>query len=139
MNMIFFQWNESLSVGIEKIDMQHKKLISLINDLYQAMTSGKGKEELDKIFKELFDYVKTHFFDEEKLMFVHHYEGYEAHKREHQKFSEQLKKYKEKFDKGDRKIAIEVSDFLKEWLVNHIMKTDQQYAPYLKERIRKDS
>jgi len=133
--MVFIQWNNSMSVGIEEIDQQHKKLVSLIDDLYQAMSKGKGKEELEIIFKELFDYVKTHFFAEEKLMFVHHYDGYEGHKREHQKFVEQLKKYKEKFDQGDRKVAIEVSKFLKEWLINHIMKTDQQYAPYLKERI----
>jgi hemerythrin-like metal-binding protein len=135
--MSFIQWNDSMSVGIDEIDTQHMQLVSLINDLYSAMSKGQGKEQLNEIFNELFDYAKTHFFAEEKLMFVHGYQGYDQHKDEHKKFVEDIKKYKGKFEGGDSKASIEVANFLKDWLINHIMKTDQQYAPYLRERIRK--
>ena len=135
--MSFFQWKDSMSVGIDEIDKQHMQLVSLIDDLYNAMAQGKGQEELNNIFGELFDYAKTHFFTEEKYMFVHQYQGYEAHKKEHEKFIEEIKSYKKTFDEGDNKASIKVANFLKDWLTNHIMNTDQQYGPYLRERINR--
>jgi hemerythrin-like metal-binding protein len=135
-NMSFFQWKDSMSVGIDEIDKQHMHLISLIDDLYNAMAKGKGQQELATMFNELFDYAKTHFFSEEKYMFVHKYPGYEDHKKEHEKFIEEVKSYKKLFDEGDQKAAIKVANFLKDWLTNHIMKTDQEYAPYLQERMK---
>ncbi|MGM0498451.1 MAG: bacteriohemerythrin [Bacteroidota bacterium] len=133
--MSFFQWKDSMSVEIDEIDKQHMQLVSLIDNLYNAMAQGKGQEELDTIFGELFDYAKTHFFTEEKYMFVHQYPGYEEHKKEHEKFIEEVKSYKKTFDEGDYKASVKVANFLKDWLTNHIMKTDQQYGPYLRERI----
>jgi len=135
--MSFFQWKDSMSVGIDEIDKQHMHLVSLIDDLYNAMSQGQGQNELDRIFQELFDYTKTHFFTEEKHMFVHQYPGYEEHKQEHEKFVEKIKSYKETFDAGDQKAAVKVANFLKDWLTNHIMKTDQQYGPYLRERMNR--
>ena len=135
--MSFFQWKDSMSVGIDEIDKQHMQLVSLIDDLYNAMAQGKGQEELNNIFGELFDYAKNHFFTEEKYMFVHQYQGYEAHKKEHEKFIEEVKSYKKAFDEGDNKTSIKVANFLKDWLTNHIMNTDQQYGPYLRERINR--
>lgn len=129
--MSFFQWQDSMSVGIDQIDKQHMQLVSLIDELYNAMSKGQAKDELDRIFNELFDYTKTHFFSEEKLMFVHQYKDYENHKKEHEKFVEEIKEQKHMFDQGDHKIAIKVANFLKDWLTNHIMKSDQKYAPYL--------
>jgi hemerythrin-like metal-binding protein len=134
--MSFIQWKDSMAVDIDEIDTQHMQLVQLINDLYSALSQGKGRQQLNEIFDELFDYAKTHFFSEEKLMFVHGYSGYKEHKKEHERFVEQIKKYKGKFDSGDSKTSIEVAQFLKDWLINHIMKTDQQYAPYLQEKVK---
>jgi len=134
--MSFIQWKDSMAVEIDEIDTQHMQLVQLINDLYSALSLGKGKQQLNEIFDELFDYAKTHFFSEEKLMFVHGYNGYEEHKKEHERFVDEIKKYKGKFESGDSKTSIEVAQFLKDWLINHIMKTDQQYAPYLQERVK---
>ncbi|MFP4604687.1 MAG: bacteriohemerythrin [Bacteroidales bacterium] len=133
--MSFIQWKDSMATDIDEIDTQHMQLVSLINDLYEAMSKGQGKEKLNEIFNELFDYAKTHFFTEEKLMLVYGFPGYEEHKKEHQNFVEEIKKYKGKFEGGESKTSIEVAKFLKEWLVNHILKTDQKYAPYLKDKV----
>ncbi|MFP4526410.1 MAG: bacteriohemerythrin, partial [Bacteroidales bacterium] len=96
--MSFIQWKDSMATDIDEIDTQHMQLVSLINDLYEAMSKGQGKEKLNEIFNELFDYAKTHFFTEEKLMLVYGFPGYEEHKKEHQNFVEEIKKYKGKFE-----------------------------------------
>ena len=37
----FISWNDKISVGIQEIDEQHKRLVALINNLYDAMVEGK--------------------------------------------------------------------------------------------------
>lgn len=41
--MPIIQWNDSLPVGVDAMDLQHKKLVNLINQLFDAMKEGKGK------------------------------------------------------------------------------------------------
>jgi hemerythrin len=48
--MPLFAWDESLSVGYEPIDEQHKRLIALINKLHDAMIEGKGQEVLGELW-----------------------------------------------------------------------------------------
>ncbi|MEK6737452.1 MAG: bacteriohemerythrin, partial [Planctomycetota bacterium] len=65
--MALMTWNNGLSVNIKEIDVQHKKLIELINQLHGAMGEGKGKEVSGKILSDLIYYTVSHFTYEEKL------------------------------------------------------------------------
>lgn len=55
----------------------------MVNELHDAMKVGKGKEVLEKILAGLIQYTVTHFADEDRLMKLHNYPGYEQHKKEH--------------------------------------------------------
>jgi hemerythrin-like metal-binding protein len=59
-------WSDELSVNIEEIDKQHKKLIDVINVLFNAMIEGKTQNIIDTIIDDLIDYAKYHFSTEEK-------------------------------------------------------------------------
>lgn len=54
-------WSASLGVGVGSIDEQHKKLVSLVNELYDAMIVGRGKAVLGRIFTDVIDYTVYHF------------------------------------------------------------------------------
>lgn len=56
--MAFIHWNADMETGISKIDEQHKKLVHLLNDLFDAMNSGKGKDALGIILHDLVEYTK---------------------------------------------------------------------------------
>ena len=66
--MPLITWTDNLSVNHTEIDNQHKKLVDLINILFDAMKAGKGTDVLNKIFAELTSYTIYHFTYEEKLM-----------------------------------------------------------------------
>ncbi len=129
--MPLFQWSQNLSVNIAEIDTQHKRLVDLINQLHDSMKEGKGKEALGKILKELTDYTVYHFSTEEKLFEKHGYPEGARHKKEHEDLTRQVLDIGGKFSTGKAVITMEVMNFLKEWLNNHIMQVDKKYSQFL--------
>ncbi|MBE8539210.1 bacteriohemerythrin [Geoglobus acetivorans] len=128
--MALITWNESFSVNIREIDEQHKKLVSMINRLHDAMLEGKGKEIMGELLNDMVEYTITHFSTEEKLMKQHNYPGYVKHKAEHELFVSKVGEFKEKYEKGQLALTMEVLSFLKSWLTNHILNSDKKYGPF---------
>ena len=122
--MALINWSNMLSTGFAEQDKQHKKLIDLINQLNDAMQSGHSVAIMGNVLTELVDYTVLHFGYEEKLMSLHNYEDTLAHKAEHAKFVQTANDFKSKFECGNALITVEIMNFLRDWLVNHIMKTD---------------
>jgi hemerythrin len=132
--MAYFEWKDSYSVGINKIDTQHQTLVNYLNDLYESMNQGKGKEILGNVIDGLIQYTKSHFASEESLMKVYHYPGYLLHKEKHEKMAAHVLKLKQKFDHGEISNPIQITNFLKEWLAKHIVGTDKEYGPFLNQK-----
>ena len=128
--MPLIKWNDSFSVNIVEIDQQHQKLVSLINDLNQAMLQGMGKAALTNILNELVSYTVNHFGTEEKYFAQFKYPDSDSHKKEHLAFVEKVAAFKKDFDSGRLGLSIEVMQFLSDWLQNHIKGTDKKYGPY---------
>ena len=129
--MALLTWQDRYSVGIRQIDDQHKQLITMINDLNDAMLAGKGKDVLMQVLNKLATYCVSHFAVEEKLFDTHAYPETADHKEKHHKMTAKVKALIGEVQSGKSTISIEVMNFLKSWLDKHIMETDQKYAPYL--------
>ena len=128
--MAFFTWNESYSVKVARMDEQHKKLFSLLDELGNAMLSGTVRETFGRILRGLAEYAKTHFAQEEQLMKQYAYPGYDRHKKLHEEFIKQVEGFQKEFESGVA-LPIKASVFLRDWLSNHILKVDQQYSAFL--------
>jgi hemerythrin len=129
-----FVWKEAYKVDIKEIDDQHKKLIELVGSLEAAMSTGTGRQELDRILQELVSYTASHFAVEERLMAGHGYPEYEEHKAKHEKMTAKVLDLQRQYRAKKVGITIEVMNFLENWLDKHILGTDKKYAPYMKER-----
>lgn len=128
--MSLITWEESYSVKITLIDTQHKKLIGLINALHDAMKERKAKEVLGAIIDELANYTIDHFKVEEKYFDEFKYLKATQHIKEHTNFVSKVAAFKDDFDNGKMMLSMEVIDFLKDWLLNHIKKTDMAYSDF---------
>nr|HML61896.1 bacteriohemerythrin [Solidesulfovibrio sp.] len=128
------QWDQSLAVNIGDIDEQHQKLVQMICDLHEAMRTGKGKGQVESILCELEEYAVEHFGFEEKLMEKYKYPGYLNHRKEHEKFVDQVIAFGNDFRANRAALTTEVMNFLKNWLVGHIKGTDKKYSSFFNER-----
>ncbi len=129
---VLFPWLEKYSVGIPQINEQHKTLIKLINDLHEAMRAGQGSQQVGKILDELVRYTKVHFSYEETLLRQKGYSKFAEHQAVHKKLTAQVVDLQEKQRAGRLMLTVEVMQFLKNWLADHIMGHDKQYAAELK-------
>ncbi len=130
--MPLIEWTAELSVGIESIDEQHKKLVNMINALNDAMLTNSSNELLGKIFTGLAAYTQKHFAYEENMFAEYGYTDSEEHKRQHNELIAQVVELKEKFIENPQgTMSADLMLFLKRWLTNHIMRTDKEYAEFL--------
>lgn len=126
--MPFLTWKKEYSVGNEKLDQQHQVLVDLINKLHEAMKSGKASKEIGLIVDEMVEYAKFHFEAEEKLMIEKNYIGLASQKTEHGAFMKKTTEFQKDIKSGKLAVSLEVLNFLKDWLTNHILIADMKYS-----------
>jgi len=118
-----------MSVGVEVIDNDHKKLMSFISTLSDAIEEGETGDVIEGIFDDLAEYVTTHFEREEELMRQCDFHDYENHIKQHRKFAERVPELKRRLlSSGSIEVALEINIFLYQWLINHILNDDMSYA-----------
>ena len=117
-------WKEKLSVGVELIDSQHKRLIDLINALGDGADQGQALDDM-------VDYVDDHFTAEERLMKAASYSGLAEHHAVHATFVRKLVEFTRQHRLG-MLTGSDIRSYLQDWLFTHIMETDQEYVPALR-------
>ncbi len=132
------EWTDSMAVGISEIDSQHRELFQSINNLLDAMSQGKGSQEIMKIIQFLEEYVVIHFSTEERYMKQTNYPDYPAHKAQHEAFAKDFAALKQEFINHNKptylRLQIEVGHRLIKWLLSHIGKVDKKLGKYLQEQ-----
>ncbi|MDD3482591.1 bacteriohemerythrin [Azovibrio restrictus] len=125
-------WSDEFVLGIESIDTQHRWLVEATNRLYDQIESQQPDTKVvGEILEGLVDYTMNHFILEEDLFNRLGYPESEAHKREHDSFTNQAMKLLLDFDGGEP-VTEDTMEFLKAWLIHHILRVDKAYVPFLK-------
>lgn len=126
--MALYEWDDSLSVGNAQIDKDHKRLMDLVAQLNEAMRSGQGRSAVGTILDELVSYTEEHFRTEENFMREINYPDFPVHKAEHERLVKEVKDLQTRFQSGSITITVSVSNFLADWLRNHILVQDKKLA-----------
>ena len=127
------EWTSDLDTGIKLIDDQHKMLCAYINSLYRAMRRGSSGTDLIGIVGNLRDYTVTHFSTEEQYFSHSSYPDTAKHKEVHKNFVAKVVEVENSLKTGNAKVGNDLLEFLKSWLLQHIRRTDHEYAPYVKQ------
>ena len=122
------EWDDKYSVGISKIDDEHRQFIDIINMAIATNESSENPGELREVLYRITKYAINHFSTEENYMIEFNYPEYQYHKEEHHDFSRKVIAYCERVNDGDSQISKEILEYLKRWLINHIQVTDKKYV-----------
>jgi hemerythrin len=125
-------WSDRYSVGIARIDAEHRKLVDLVNELYAAIVACNPTSVTARVLDGLASYTVSHFSAEEALMKRHGFPGYVQHKAEHDKLVAQVKQLQQDLRAGKAAVSQEVMSFLQSWLIGHILGMDKKYTSHLK-------
>jgi hemerythrin len=129
---MLLEWNENLSVGVPSVDEQHKVLLGLLNELFDATEAGRGQAVLGKVLKALADYTVYHFQYEESLFAQTGYSAAQDHVKEHADLTRLVQVQRQMFEGGASEVlSEELVKFLRRWLYMHIMGSDKKFGPHL--------
>ena len=131
---MFIQWNENThSLGIAQIDEQHKELFLITNQIYEESEKNASGPNYIPMLKRLYAYSKYHFSSEEGLFIKYKFPDRVGHEAVHKSFTARIKEYLEDFRQKPNKPADELTDFLIDWIINHIQGEDKKYAVFFME------
>ncbi len=128
------KWDDSLATGFEEVDLQHKKLILIIDDVNKSIQADPAEYavRMGKDLKRLTDYTVYHFSEEEAFMKKHSFPGYEKHHAEHEAFIAEVSRQIKTLSRPDPDAGFLFYRFLGNWLLNHIAKSDHEWAVFIK-------
>ena len=132
MEKIDDKWNDGLSVGIEDIDNDHKKLLSFYVRMVELSQGETNTEEFVNILTEMTTYALVHFITEEDYMKSISYPKFEEHKKIHEEYRLKVALFNANYFDINPTSPREVLMFLKNWWLNHIKTNDIEYAKFAK-------
>jgi len=135
--MPFINLEDKYSLGITEIDIQHKKIVEIINQLHQLFSDKEtdNTAAINMILQELTEYANYHFKTEEKYFELFNYEKTASHTGMHNQYKGKIDGLVNKhLQREGESIFFELTNFLQEWWIWHINNTDRDYIPLFKEK-----
>jgi len=106
-------------------------MLSMLNDLGQAIASGQGHEAVNLTLARMREYATKHFKTEEEAMTSSRYPGRASHIAEHDSFIEKVLDIEEAVNQGDQVAAGDLWTYLRNWLSEHIQGEDKVLGEHL--------
>ena len=120
-------------IGDETVDAQHNRLLEQLLNLKRSTLEKADHVHLTNILSDLSSYVIEHFAYEETLMEEIGYPDLESHKAKHKVFEQKIEEALVAQRLGSIRVSINLIDFLKNWIVNHINKEDKAISNFLRQ------
>lgn len=131
--MALLIWSSKYSVGVQAMDKQHTILFGILNDLHDAMMKGQAKQMTGALLRKLVSYTREHFTAEEAVMAASGYAALAQHRIIHRDLTKQVDEFAARYERGESTLNLQLLNFLRDWLSNHIQNEDQKYGPWVNE------
>ncbi|OAN58035.1 bacteriohemerythrin [Magnetospirillum moscoviense] len=136
--MPIIEWCEEYQLDLPTIDKDHREMVEYCNQYLIAVDRGAPLEELAGLLDRLILRTKAHFIAEERLLDRHGYPGLALHKADHDRLLVQAETLRDRFDQADEddaathQLVTETSQFMREWLLDHVRVNDRPFKPFLR-------
>jgi hemerythrin-like metal-binding protein len=127
-SLMQIHWRESYECGHPVIDMQHRELFNIGNDLINAVLDGKPKVGIEYLLHELIEHVKEHFASEEEVLARTHYPQIEEHRAIHRGLLGRASELEQRCREGLLPMSDLVGFIAYDVIATHIIKEDLKFA-----------
>jgi len=122
--MSLITWRDEFSVGVAAVDHEHREMITLINELDQAMQRDASQATVVQALGEIYARISAHFALEEKTMRAARYTHFAAHKQDHEQLLDELLDVIDSVDDDGRYDRADLSRNLERWFSDHFRTHD---------------
>lgn len=130
------KWNDSLAIGIDAIDNQHKKIFEHLLAIENSVAKRDPWHILRFLLLQMADYMKFHLAVEEAVMEIVRYPERTAHGAAHAKLLEQIADLERQLQWMENAAAGEkLVGFFENWFIHHVLGDDREYAAYFRQEL----
>lgn len=122
--MSLIEWRDEFSVGVASVDLEHRELIRLINDLHTLIGDNASRDEVVSMLGEIFAQISAHFALEEKYMRDARYPLLDEHKGDHETLLDELRDIMDLVDVDGNYDEQGLSEDLQRWFTEHFRTHD---------------
>lgn len=128
-------WKKEFETGLEKIDLQHRMLITNINHLETMLNTTNPTMEECEFVMHLVDfleaYADSHFKQEEQCMESYRCPSHAENKQAHEHFRAIFHQFKKKVQGEGYRVELlrNLHKVCRSWIQEHILKIDSQLRP----------
>jgi hemerythrin len=131
-------WEGGYKIGHEEMDAEHLFLFAMLNQLDINIREHREAECLRDVLNALRAYIDYHFAHEELLMKAWDYPAFDAHEAMHQRFVSEIARLRAEVGEHDMaETALKLRDFIRGWLLSHILEADAEYAAFIAFKTRR--
>jgi hemerythrin-like metal-binding protein len=125
------KWNNSLAIGIEAIDNQHKQIFEYLLAIENSVAKRDPWHILRFLLSQMAEYMKFHLAVEEAMLEIVRYPQRAEHGQAHAKIMEQIAELEKQLQKTGS--GTDLVNFFEDWFIRHVLADDRQYAAYVSE------
>jgi len=129
-NKPVFSWREEYSTNVESMDKDHMFFLEKANTLYQLIVANDQQAFLETL-DQMIQFAQNHFKAEESLMKAHDFPDYRIHHKKHKRIIREALEVKKKIQENRMDVDSEFVNYLKDWIINHILTEDRKYGAFL--------
>ena len=128
------KWDQSLSIGCELVDSQHKELIHLVDNLESALGKGLQPQQIGAALKFIVNYTRHHFKTEEEFMDSIGFDGLESHKKLHNDLIKSVTDILKDLKAGKDLDQQDLVNFLVAWVKDHVIEEDMKIGEFARQQ-----
>lgn len=133
----FDEWLAPFAADAKLIEEGHELLLVLTTKLAAALNEGSSPERVGVILKALIEGMKAHFETEDEIMEKNKYADSASHAARHRELLARLGEIEGRLTASQEIRSEELSSFLREDLMDHLLDEDRKYARHINQIMEK--
>ena len=126
--LMLMRWRSSFECGHPVIDMQHRELFNISNEVINSVLDRRPKIGVEYLLHELIEHIKDHFVTEEEVLERTHYPALEEHRNIHRLLLARATELEQRYREGLLPVSELVGFIAYDVISTHIIQEDLKFA-----------